>query len=157
VTGIEIAVGYLFAWAVRKARRVGERADGEVDRVLDARMDRLHELVSQRLGEVTVLDTLAEEAESGQAQLSERTSTRVRLALEQAAEQDPEFAEALRGLVQELHELTTGSATGGAANNAISGGTFSGPVLQGRDFSGLSFASPPPPLESGNHAVTGQG
>ena len=34
----------------------------------------------------------------------------------------------------------------GTMTNAISGGTFSGPVLQGRDFTGLTFgASPVPP------------
>ena len=30
----------------------------------------------------------------------------------------------------------------GNVTNTISGGTFSGPVLQGRDFSGLTFGSP---------------
>ena len=36
MTGIEIAIGYLFAWAVRKAQHVAGRADREVDRALDA-------------------------------------------------------------------------------------------------------------------------
>jgi hypothetical protein len=38
-----VAVGYLFAWLVRKAKRAGGRADAEADRVVHAGMDRLHE------------------------------------------------------------------------------------------------------------------
>ncbi|MFC8710687.1 hypothetical protein ACFUCQ_12275 [Streptomyces sp. NPDC057197] len=33
----------------------------------------------------------------------------------------------------------------GAVRNTVSGGTQNGPVLQGRDFSGVSFGAPPPP------------
>lgn len=139
--GIEIAVGYLFAWAVHKARRVGKRADGEVDRALDAGMDRLHELVSRRLGEETALGKLEEEAKAGREQPSESTGAQVRLALEETAERDSGFAEALGRLIHEL-ETSARSMTNGSVNNAISGGTFSGAVLQGRDFSGFSFSTP---------------
>ena len=60
---------------------------------------------------------------------------------------DPGFDQALRewwvqaGPVREK----TGDVT-----NTISGGTFSGPVLQGRDFTGLTFgAAPAPPARPG--------
>ncbi|SEF00311.1 hypothetical protein SAMN05216489_09526 [Streptomyces sp. 3213] len=33
----------------------------------------------------------------------------------------------------------------GAVNNAISGGSYYAPVLQGRDFPGTSFNTPAPP------------
>ncbi|RST09520.1 hypothetical protein E2C00_01750 [Streptomyces sp. WAC05374] len=33
----------------------------------------------------------------------------------------------------------------GAVTNTISGGTQNGPVVQGRDFSGLTFTTLPPP------------
>jgi hypothetical protein len=33
VTGIELVVGYLAAWGVRKLRRTAARADAEADRV----------------------------------------------------------------------------------------------------------------------------
>ncbi|MET8861210.1 hypothetical protein ABZW95_34310, partial [Streptomyces sp. NPDC004579] len=33
----------------------------------------------------------------------------------------------------------------GAVTNTISGGTQNGPVVQGRDFSNLTFTTPPPP------------
>ncbi|MFF3201450.1 hypothetical protein [Streptomyces sp. NPDC002962] len=42
------------------------------------------------------------------------------------------------------HELA-GPLRTGDVHNEISGGTFTGPVLQGRDFSGLSFTIPAPP------------
>lgn len=39
----------------------------------------------------------------------------------------------------------------GNVTNEISGGTFSGPVLQGRDFTGLTFgAAPPAPSRPGD-------
>jgi len=66
MTGIEIAVGYVFAWLVRKANRVAGRADAEVDRTLDAAMSKLHDVVSTKLGEDPALKKLAEEAEAGQ-------------------------------------------------------------------------------------------
>ena len=78
---MEIAVGYVFAWAVRKAKRVAGRADAEVDRTLDAGIDRLHDLVSRQLGEDPALKKLAEEAEAGQDKPSDRTRRRVQDAL----------------------------------------------------------------------------
>jgi hypothetical protein len=38
----------------------------------------------------------------------------------------------------------------GDVTNMISGGTFSGPVLQGRDFTGLSFVAAAPPARPGD-------
>ena len=49
--GIELAVGYVCAYLVRKARRAGGRVDEDVDQALDAGLDRLHALVQERLGE----------------------------------------------------------------------------------------------------------
>ncbi|WP_329537106.1 hypothetical protein OG568_52200 (plasmid) [Streptomyces sp. NBC_01450] len=122
VTGIEIAVGYLFAWGVRKARRVGDRADGEVDRALDVGMDRLHDLVGRKLGEDPALHRLAEEAGAGQEAPSERTRQRVQLALEDAAEQDRGFAEALNSAVGHLQKLgPSGAASAGDGGVAVSG------------------------------------
>jgi hypothetical protein len=161
VTGIEIAVGYLFAWAVRKAHRVGGRVDAEVDQVLDAGMDRLHELVSGKLGEDPALHKLSEEAEAGKDRPSNRTGDRVRLALEEAAEEDPRFAGALEGLVEELRALDRpAGATAGSVNNTIRGGTHYAPVLQGRDFSHTSFVQSPaagPSASTGDEAEAGKG
>ncbi|MEV5901451.1 hypothetical protein [Streptomyces sp. NPDC052127] len=51
-------------------------------------------------------------------------------------------AEFRAGLVR-WHRLA-GSSHHGDVHNEISGGTFNSPVLQGRDFSGLSFTTPAP-------------
>ncbi|MEV7939955.1 hypothetical protein AB0O82_27950 [Kitasatospora sp. NPDC088264] len=92
---------------------------------------------------------------SGEAELA---------ALEQAP--DPEHAGALstalavraaldsqfRTGLQQWHEQARVVRTGdGEVTSTISGGTFHAPVLQGRDFSGISFptASPPPHPASG--------
>ncbi|MCX5054760.1 MULTISPECIES: hypothetical protein [unclassified Streptomyces] len=122
MTGIEIAVGYMFAWAVRKAKRVGGRADAEVDRGLDAGMDRLHDLVSRKLGEDPALHRLAEEAQAGQDQASDRTRQRVQLALEDAAEQDPRFREALDRAVEQLQRLSRPSDGASAGDGGVAVG-----------------------------------
>ncbi|MDH6124839.1 hypothetical protein [Kitasatospora sp. GP82] len=123
MTGLEIAVGYLFAWAVRKSKRVADRADAEVDRGLDAGMDKLHDLVSHKLGQDPALHKLTEEAEAGQAQPSDRTRQRVQLALEDAAEQDPGFAEALERAVKHLQAQTptAGGVSAGDGGQAVGG------------------------------------
>ncbi|MEU9022700.1 hypothetical protein [Actinomadura sp. NPDC048394] len=110
MTGLEIAVGYLFAWAVRKARRVAGRADQEVDRGLDAGMDRLHDLVSRKLGNDPALARLSDEAEAGRQEPRPRTGQRVVLALEDAAEGDTEFADALQQVVEQLLAASNPSA-----------------------------------------------
>ncbi|OHV27674.1 MULTISPECIES: hypothetical protein [Pseudofrankia] len=123
MTGIEVAVGVLFAWAVRKARRVGAQADAEVDRAVDAGMDRVHELVSRALGEDPALGRLQEEAQAGAVELSERTQQRVARAVEDAAERDPGFAAALD---QAVRDLQAAAARAGGAT--VSGTTFFGPT-----------------------------
>jgi hypothetical protein len=129
VTGIEIAIGYLFAWAVRKAQRVAGRADGEIDRALDTGMDRLHDVVSRKLGNDPVLHRLTEEAASGRESPSERTRQRVLLALEEADETDAGFAADLEDAVAHLQSLAPapGSQPGGD-HIEFHHNTFRGPV-----------------------------
>lgn len=46
----------------------------------------------------------------------------------------------------------------GSVTNTVSGGTQHGPVLQGRDFSGITFTtSPPPPSAPGHQPGPGAG
>lgn len=124
VTGIELVVGYLAAWAVRKGRRVAGRADQEVDQALDAGMDRLHELVAGKLGGDPSLERLTLEGQSGQ-EPSERTRQRVQLALEDAADDDPDFGQTLQAAVDRLEELkqqgravtATGDGAGAVGGN----------------------------------------
>ncbi|MCL2554993.1 MAG: chromosome partitioning protein [Actinomycetia bacterium] len=114
MSGIEVAIGYLFAWLVRKARRVGGRADAEVDRTLDTAMDHLHDLVGARLGEDPALERLADEAAAGGESPSVRTRLQVQLALEDAAEQDPGFRQALDRAVAQVR-AAEGRAHGGTS------------------------------------------
>jgi hypothetical protein len=64
------------------------------------------------------------------------------------ADTDPEFAAALRGWWDQAAPVR---ASIGNVTNVISGGTQHGPVLQGRDFTGVTFgaAPAPPPVPSG--------
>ncbi|MGW5284674.1 hypothetical protein ACWERI_35425 [Streptomyces collinus] len=103
---------------------MGERADGEVDRALDAGMDRLHHLVSQKLGEDAALGRLNEEAAGGQDGPSDRTRQRVQLALEDAAERDPAFA---ADLEHALHQLRAVDRTA-TDHIEFHHNTFHGPV-----------------------------
>jgi len=129
VTGIEIAIGYLFAWAVRKAQHVAGRADREVDRALDAGMDRLHDVVSGKLGSDPALHRLAEEAASGRESPSDRTRQRVLLALEEADETDAGFAADLEQAVAHLQSLDPAPGTRpGGDRIDFRHNTFNGPV-----------------------------
>lgn len=132
MTGIEVVVGFLAAWAVRKARRVGDQADAEVDRVLDTAMDRLHETVSRRLEGDPALRRLELEASEGID--NPRTRQRVELALDEAAEQDTQFADTISVLAEEISQrLRTPPMPGG---HTASGNTNSTVVQAGRDVSG---------------------
>ena len=65
------------------------------------------------------------------------------------ADGDPGFAEGLRQWWDQAEPFRekTGNVT-----NTVSGGTQYGPVLQGRDFTGLTFGTPPavPPTRPGD-------
>ncbi|MFI7317126.1 hypothetical protein [Streptomyces venezuelae] len=55
---------------------------------------------------------------------------------------DADFHTGLQQWHQQAKLVRTGD---GDVSNTISGGTFHGPALQGRDFTGISFTTPPPP------------
>jgi hypothetical protein len=122
VTGIELVIGYLIAYSWRKARKVGKRADLEVDQVLDAGMDRLHDLVAGKLAKDPSLAKLTEQAAAGT--VSERTRQRVQLALEDAAETDPSFLAEITSLAEQLQagEQNAGLALSGNQGVSILGG-----------------------------------
>lgn len=102
MTGIEIAAGYVFAWAVRKVRRAAPRADAEVDRVVDTVMDRFHDLVTRMVGADPALDEAVEEARSGAAELSDLTHQRLVLSLMAAIKRTPTFENELAQVVSAL-------------------------------------------------------
>jgi len=110
VVGLELVAGYLVAWVVRKGRRAGEGLDAEVDHAMDLGLDRLHEVIVDKLGEdpaVTELEVQA--AQDGQ--LSERTQRRVQDAVEEAAEDDAAFAAALQAVLRELDQARGGASS----------------------------------------------
>jgi len=110
MTGIELLVGYLAAWGIRKARRVGKKLDETVDDVTDLALNHLHDVVIAKVGGDSSLQKLdAEAAEKGV--VSERTGQRVLLAVEDAAEDDPEFGAQLEAALAELTRLSDNSGT----------------------------------------------
>jgi hypothetical protein len=106
VVGLEVAVGFLIAWFARKAGRAVKRLDGVGDALVDAGADRLYEVVTAKLGEDSALKQLAVEA-AATGDAATRTQDRVRLALEDAAEQDPAFAADLKDAMAPLQAGVT--------------------------------------------------
>ncbi len=111
---VEVALGWVLAWVVAKARRVAVAADG----VVDAAVDKVGQLVMDKLGADSAVQRLqVEAAESGE--VSELTRKRVGLALEDAV-RDTEFAQRLEAAVAEVTKA--GGAVAGPGGVAISGG-----------------------------------
>lgn len=134
MTGVEVAVGFLVAWLVRKAKRVGQRADAEVDQALDAGMDKLHELVVGKLGTDTAVVKLHKEIETTGA-ASDRTRDRVTAAIEDTVEADPEFGARLDALVAQLQTLSGNQGTTVGGNVTISADHGSAAAWQMGDVS----------------------
>jgi hypothetical protein len=131
VTGVEVLAAAAVAYLVRKLRRVGGRADAEVDRALEAGMDALHDLVSTKLGDDAALAALQEQVTTGGE--SERTVRRVTDAIAEVAETDEGFAATLQQLIGDL-QRRDGSAGGVVASGERSvaiGGDNSGIVSTG--------------------------
>lgn len=106
--GLELVAGYLVAWAARKAARVGKRLDEQTDEIIDAELDRLHDVVTEKLGLDPALEKLELEASQGQ-QPSDRTLRRVQDALEEATEEDPQFKDLLEAVLAKLDEASGGA------------------------------------------------
>ncbi|GHE10961.1 chromosome partitioning protein [Streptomyces alanosinicus] len=120
MTGIEVAAGYFIMWAVRKARRVADAADTEVDRALDAGMERVHDLISSKIGAEPAVQQLTAATQAGNGVPDDETRQGIEAAIKEAAGEDAEFAARLEQAVRELQkaEKTTGrgpTATHGVA------------------------------------------
>jgi len=118
MVGLELVAGYLVAWAVRKGARVGKRLDGQADEIIDLELDRLHDVVTAKLGLDPALEKLELEAAQGQ-QPSERTLRRVQDAVEEATEEDPQFKALLEAVLAKVEEA--GGGTPSAANIDLRG------------------------------------
>jgi hypothetical protein len=110
MVGLELVAGYLVAWAVRKAKRAGQRLDKETDEVMDAGLDRLHEVIAAKLGTDPAIEKLEIEAIESQ-QPSDRTIRRVNDAIEEAAEGDSQFAALLKAVLAELDQVRNGASS----------------------------------------------
>ncbi len=88
-------------------------------------MDHLHQVVVTRLGTDPALEQAVTEAGSGQTAPTDRTRMRLQLALEEAAEQDPAFAQALE---EATAEVRAAAATAGPDSRAVYGNAFNGPT-----------------------------
>jgi hypothetical protein len=131
VTGLELLAGAAVGYLVRKARRVGGRADAVVDQALDGGMDALGGLVAEVLGEDPAVDKLREQARDGAE--TERSVRRATDAIAEAAESDDGFAERLQVLVAELRHADAQTGSGGPS--ATASGVRS--VAVGGDVSGI--------------------
>jgi hypothetical protein len=108
VVGLELVGGYLAAWAVRKARRVGKGLDEDTNEIIDAGLDRLHYAITVRLGTDPALARLEDEAARG-AEPGERTLRRVQDAVEEAVGEDPDFAATVQAILAELEKTRAGA------------------------------------------------
>lgn len=154
-----VVAGYVIAWAIRKARRVGGRLDAEADGVIDGSLDRLHEVVAAKLAGHPALAELVEEAQAAGSggEVSDLTRQQVELALTAVARKDDAFGQAVTELVARLREaeLAAGSQviagpgsavfTGSAAATAKDGGIAVGQVSGGVHIS----QGPPVPPQPG--------
>lgn len=134
--GLEVAVGFLIAWAVGKARRAGKQLDGVADQVVDASAARLRDVLLRKLGSDSAVRQLQLEAGESE-QVSDRTKRRVTLALEDAMEQDAQFAAELTSALAEAEKHGSlvathgGTVVHGTATASGQGSTAIGAV--GRD------------------------
>jgi hypothetical protein len=112
MVGLELVPGvaHLVAWGVRKLRRVGTRLDEETDEVIDAGLDRLHDAIAAKLGADPALGKLETEVSQG-LEPSERTLRRVQDEVEEAVEDDPEFAAAIEVLLARLEDARDGASS----------------------------------------------
>src|SRR5438094_10501057 len=106
--GLEALAALVVAYLWRKAKRVAGRADAEVDRALDAGMDRLHEAVGARLGAGALAPLRAQAVEG----VDQPRAQALEGAIVDAARVDGEFAARLRQVVEALRAADP-AGTGG--------------------------------------------
>jgi hypothetical protein len=108
-----MVAGYVVAWVVRKARRVAGRLDDEADAVVDVGLDRLHEMVADRLAGHPVMARLLDEAEQAAAndgKVSAATCQLVEQALTTMAREDEAFGHTLVELATRLADARQAAA-----------------------------------------------
>jgi hypothetical protein len=134
-----VVAGYMIAWAVRKARRLGGRLDKETDEVIDASLDRLHEVVAARLAGHPALAELVEEAEvaGDGGEVSDLTCQQIELALTAAAQKDDAFGQAVTELVARLRKAER--AAGGPVMAGPGSAVFTGNTKVNAENGSIAF------------------
>lgn len=153
-----VVTAYVIAWALRKARRVGDRLDTEADGVIDAGLDKLHEIVENKLSGHPVLAELVEEAEEagdGQ-QITDLTRQQLELALTAAAKKDDIFGGTVTSLVEQLRDaeqVAGKSVIAGSGSTVFTGDAKaiaeSGGIAIGQAGSVAIHGRPPTPPQPG--------
>lgn len=154
----ELAVGSVFAWAARKARRAAGAADDVVNQALDTSVEQVHQLVAERLNGQRSLARVEEEAAAGAAELSQRSRQFLLLAIEDAVGGDAVFAQALEGAVAAVQAVQSAGGTVLASGDGIA---VSGNVDIKAGFGGVAalrmgdvtLGNPPAPGPPSQHAA----
>lgn len=149
VPGLEIVVGYLASWVWRRARHAAGTVGDKVDAAADAKLEQLYQTVAGKLAGDPALGRLESEATQdldAQPQVSDRTRDRVRLALEDATEADPGFAEQLTALLSQVKAAGVSAAEHGvAAGRDVNVSAQSGSVAAVNLHGAVTVGNPPPP------------
>ena len=132
-----VVAGYVISWVVRKARRAAGRLDAEADTLIDASLDKLHEIVAARLDGHPALADLDDEAAGEDGQVSELTRQQIELALKSAARKDETFGQAVTDLVARLQAAESSSA--GTVVAGASSRVFTGDAHVRASDSGIAF------------------
>jgi hypothetical protein len=103
MSGLELAGGYLAMWGVSKLVRAGKRHGQKTDEKMGAGLDELHDAVVGKLGTDAALVKLDADVAQG-VEPSDRTLRRVQDAVEEAADDDHDFAADLEDLLARLEE-----------------------------------------------------
>lgn len=129
---------WVFRWA-------GRGAEAFADGALGGAVDRLVRVVREKLGADPALDRLDGEAASGADTPTDRTRRRVADALQDAAEDDPDFARTLADALRAVTAADSGTAVGGDVNVTASGaGSVAAQVIHG-DVTVGQVPRPPQP------------
>jgi len=135
VTDIEIAVGLLITRITGQTQPGADRVDAYANQTFELVLRAVHELVIAKLGGDPALERMHIEI-SGSGEVRPRTQARLVMALEDAVEDDPEFARNLERAVSDARTLNQPRVeTHGSVINQITG-TVNGRVIQARDIHG---------------------
>jgi hypothetical protein len=140
MTGVEVAAAMVFAWAVRKAKRVGGRADGVVDEVIDSLGDRAHASVMAALQGSPAADVVDAEARQDLPVMTPEVRTGLEEAIAAAVEADPEFQQTLEKLAAAVEKARGGTPVVSTGDISASGNTVTGHVVTAASVSGNTFS-----------------